>query len=145
MEKLHIDESISYNLKKAAGWIKFLSILNYIFMGIAIFFGVIGFIMSIVTMMQPYGSEAGAVGLILSLIYGVVGSLLTFFPARYGMGFNNKINDALMHGNQESMQKAFSSLGSWFKFYGIFMIVYLVIIFLYIIIGIVMFSSSSVL
>ena len=143
MEKLHIDEPINNDLRKAAGWIKFLSILNYIGMGLIILFSLIGVIMSIVALTQPYNAGAGAGMLIVSILYGVIGSLLTYFPASYGMGFSNKINEALIHDNQQSMQQAFRSLGSWFKFYGIFMIVYIVLIIIYFILMIAWFGTAS--
>ena len=143
MEKLHIDESINNDLRKAGGWIKFISILNYIGMGLIILFSLIMLIMGIVAMTQPYNAGAGAGMLIGAILYGVIGSLITYFPASYGMGFSNKINEALMHGNQESMQKAFRSLGSWFKFYGIFMIVYIVLVIIYVIFMIAYVGSVS--
>jgi len=143
MEKLHIDESINNDLRKAAGWIKFLSILNYIGMGLIILFSLIAVIMSIVALTQPYNTGEGVGILIISMLYGVIGSLITYFPASYGMGFSNKINEALIHGNQQSMQQAFRSLGSWFKFYGIFMIVYIVLMIIYFILMIAWFGSAS--
>jgi len=143
MENLRIDNIINNDLKKAAGWIKFLSILLYISMGLVILFSLIGFIMSIVGMSQPYGAEGGAIILILSIIYGIVGSLLCYFPATYGMRFNNKIIEAITHGNQESMQNAFRSLGSWFKFWGIFWIVYIILTIIYLIFVIAFFSSGD--
>tara|TARA_B100001029_G_scaffold173235_1_gene171906 strand:+ start:292 stop:735 length:444 start_codon:yes stop_codon:yes gene_type:complete len=123
MENLRIDEEINKDLRKAAGWLKFLSILLYIWMGFTILGALVGVVGGAIAM--SYSGSAGAVTIISYLIYGVVGSLLYYFPASYGMGFSNKIKEALDGDNQENIQSAFRSLASYFKFYGVLNIVML--------------------
>ena len=144
MEKLQINEPINFDLRKAASWLKFLSILNYVYMGLSILFTLIVIIFSIMIMSDRYGDTgAGAIMLVLSLFFGVLYAVILYFSATYGIRFSSNINNALISNNQESMQKAFSSLGSYFKLHGILAIIYIILTILYILFVVIFMSTSS--
>ena len=122
MENLKIDESINRDLRKAAGWIKFLAILLYIGMGL----NILGVLLSGVGFIAM--ESEGAIYMVWNILWCAIGAVLCYFPASYGMRYSNRIKDALTLDNQQSMQEAFRALGSYFKFYGVLNIIILCIV-----------------
>lgn len=122
---LHIDQSSMNYLSEAARWARFLSIIGFIYCGLMIICGI--FIGSIMSMMVPsMGGESAAMSAVGTGFVGVfivIVSLLLFFPAYYLFSFSSKIKRALHNNDQPVLTDALKNLKSFFKFYGILLII----------------------
>jgi hypothetical protein len=122
---LHIDQSSMNYLNETARWARFLSIIGFIYCGLMILCGI--FIGTIMSIMSPsMGGESAAMNAMGTGFVGVViviVSLLLFFPAYYLFNFSTKIKRALHNNDQPVLTDALKNLKSFFKFYGILLIV----------------------
>jgi len=120
---LQIDHENNSYLNEVARWSKFLSIVGFIFTGLA----TLGLLFSLFarssyeSFYTPFWQQSGAVLVMIGLL------LLCFFPCLYLFRFSNKMKLALRTDDQYSMTIAFKNLKSYFKFVGIFTIVILAI------------------
>ena len=125
-------ETIEY-LKETGKWSKFLSILGFSLIGIMVIFAF--FAGSVFAIFEDhYGTNIGTPGLIITLIYLILGAFY-FIPIYYLFNFANHIKHALNEQDSYKLNEAFKNLKSHYKFIGISTIVALAI---YIFIGIAM-------
>lgn len=115
------EKSLEY-LTETRKWTNFLSILGFIGIGLMILIGLVAGIAS--------SASRGGFGILASFIYIVFGGLY-LIPIYHLYKFSNEIKQAIDYRRNYSVESAFESLKSHYKFIGIFTIV---IISLYILI-----------
>ena len=123
--ELQLDQpSINY-LSEAARWCRFLSIIGFICCGFLVIFGL--FFGSFMTRMIPAGGDAGmsSIGSGFLSVFIIIMSLILFFPAYYLWNFSSKIRKAFNNNDQPLLTESLKNLKSFFKFYGIYLIVVL--------------------
>ena len=137
-------------LVETAKWAKFLSILGFIgcgFMAIAAFS--LPFLMRLMpqNQMMPMGGGAMLKGMNAMLTVFYLGfAVLLLMPCLYLYRFSTKMKIALLQTDTELLDTSFSNLKSFFKFYGIMMIIvfsFYALVFILAIIGGAIFSSMS--
>jgi len=123
--ELQLDQpSINY-LSEAARWSRFLSIIGFIYCGLMVLVGL--FFGSVMGRMMPATVDSGmsVIGSGFIGVFIVIMSLIMFFPALYLWNFSSKIRRALNNNDQPLLTEALKNLKSFFKFYGILLIVVL--------------------
>jgi hypothetical protein len=123
--ELQLDQpSINY-LNEAARWSRFLSIIGFIYCGLMVLVGL--FFGSVMGRIIPAGVDSGmsVIGSGFIGVFIVIMSLIMFFPALYLWNFSSKIRRALNNNDQPLLTEALKNLKSFFKFYGILLIVVL--------------------
>ncbi|MDP9041061.1 MAG: DUF5362 family protein [Bacteroidota bacterium] len=125
--ELHLDQpSINY-LSEAARWSRFLSVIGFIYCGLIVILGL--FFGSLMTHMMPgMGNDATMPAMISSSFFGfffITMGLIMFFPALYLYNFSTKIRRAIANNDQPLLTDALKNLKSFFKFYGILVVVVL--------------------
>ena len=122
--ELQLDQpSINY-LSEAARWSRFLAIIGFIYCGFMVIFGL--FFSSLMRMMPTVGdSGMSAVGNGFLGVFIIILSLVIFFPALYLCNFSTKIRKAFHNNDQPLLTESLKNLKSFFKFYGIILIVVL--------------------
>jgi hypothetical protein len=122
---LHIDQSSINYLNEAARWCRFLSIVGFIYCGLMVIGGF--FLGTIMAMMMPaMGNQSAALSGVMTAILGVgiiVFSLILFFPAYFLFNFSTKMRRALRTNDQPVLSESLKNLKSFFKFYGILVII----------------------
>jgi len=125
--KLTLSDKAIIDLSETSKWTMFLSILGLIFTGLIVAAGLyMGSIMSMVGEqfdVLPTGVGAG-IGIAFGIVYILMG-LLYFFPAWYLYKFSQKLKTALASKDNEALNAAFNNQKSFYKFWGILMIVFL--------------------
>lgn len=113
-------------LENTAKWGKLLALVGFIFAGIIITGGLIGFAIS--TRTQVSGLDGALLsGALVSVSYLALG-LLYFFPVLYLYKFSSNMLVGLKHNNQQGVTYAFKNLKSFFKLLGVLTIIMLVLI-----------------
>ena len=106
-------------LHETGKWSKFLSIVGFCFIGLAVILGLFAG-----TIFSALNSELPYPGFLIGLIYVAMG-LVYFFPVYYLFKFSNQIRTALLNKNSHDLDLAFENLKSHYKYIGIFMAVVL--------------------
>ena len=96
-------------LDKMIYWSKFLAVVGYIALGL----------LSIYTLTEFSDEE---------LFYYVIFIIVCFFPVRYLNRFASKTRLALINNNNRELGEGIKDLGSFFTFYGVIMILFLVLL-----------------
>lgn len=129
---LVVDTPIQGFLAESAKWAKFMAILGFVFVGLAI----IGILINMGATLVG-GMDMGMGGLLTGFMLGylvVIGIMVV--PLIYLYNFANKMKVALRDNSQAVLRDAFENHKAMFKFYGIFTVVILVIYALAIVVGI---------
>lgn len=116
-QDLVINTEIKDYLLSTVKWSKFLAIVGFI---------AVGFMVIAAVIMLLVGNRGPIPTSIMGSIYLVM-SVLYFFPLKYLMNFSTKIKAALEVNNQQILSEGFKNLKSHYKFFGIFIIVTLVL------------------
>ena len=122
--ELQLDQpSINY-LSEAARWSRFLSIIGFIYCG---FMVILGLFFGTVMRMMPTVGDSGmtTIGSSFFGVFIIIMSLVMFFPALYLWNFSSKIRKAFNNNDQPLLTESLKNLKSFFKFYGILLIVVL--------------------
>jgi hypothetical protein len=122
---LHLDQQSVNYLRETARWSRLLSVIGFIYCGLLAIGGLL--FGSVITKMMPSlaGSEAGLSGVggvFLSSIF-IILALILFFPAYYLFSFSAKMRRALQNNDQAILTDSLKNLKSFFKFYGILVII----------------------
>jgi hypothetical protein len=127
---LIVTEDIRSYLYDTAKWTKFLSIIGFVFTAlIALFaFGSSAFV-SLLATYSP-GNPLAAMGSGFITVYFLVMALLYFYPSLLMFKHSNAVKKAVLYGDQESLSIAMLNLKSFFKFWGVLMIVLIAFYFL---------------
>ncbi|QNF35299.1 hypothetical protein HUW51_22210 [Adhaeribacter swui] len=126
--ELQVTSQMRHYLLLTAKWTQFLAIVGFIFIGLMVIGAfTFGSIMHSLTSNFPGApsSVPGGSGAIMT-IYLLFFAVLYFFPTLYLYQFSTKTKAALLYGEELNLAFAFSRLKSFFKFWGIFLIVILV-------------------
>jgi hypothetical protein len=136
---LHLDQASINFLSETARWSRFLSIVGFVYCGLLVLVGIFfGTIMSMMSAVSGGESTPSMIGNGLSGGLIIIVSLLLFFPAYYLFNFSTKMRRALHHNDQPVLTDSLKNLKSFFKFYGIFVIVvisFYIVVFLAVIFG----------
>jgi magnesium-transporting ATPase (P-type) len=133
------------HLQAASPWIKFMGVMSYISAGICILMGII------FVLFRFFGEDfdiseiffSGVVNSTLGVLYLVMGIVL-LFPAKYLSTFAAKIKLFVQTKQEQDMEIALSNNKSFWKFYGIWIIVSLALIPVIFIVAIVLAVVGSV-
>lgn len=122
---LRLDQSSINYLGETARWSKFLAIIGFIYCGLLVICGL--FIGSIMSAMMPVMGDSGmsTVGSVFIGVFVIAMSLLLFFPALFLYKFSVKTKQAINSNDQPVLTDALKNLKSFFKFYGIIVIIFL--------------------
>ncbi len=124
---LQVDNGNIPYLKEAAKWAKFLAIIGFvvcaILLLIAIFFSSL-FTSSLSEISSETGTSSNLESIIV-IIYAVVIVILYFFPLFYLYSFSAKMQTAISHNDQISLNASFRNLKSCLKYMGILTIIVL--------------------
>ncbi|MFD0764121.1 DUF5362 family protein [Mucilaginibacter lutimaris] len=134
--QLILNEQAQYYLHKAGQWAYFLGIMGFVgtaFIAILALF--VGTIFTTMATMNPMMAAAAGAGGAVTVVYLLI-ALVSFFFALYLYQFGDRIKKGITFKNNEEVTLALSKLKSFFKLWGIFAIVYLSFMALFIIIGI---------
>ncbi len=119
---LVINNEIRFFLSEISKWSKFLAVVGFIMAALIILIG-IAFVLFGSTITAELPTPFVFTGMI-GVIYVAMG-LLYYFPAKYLYDFSTYARQALSIQNQEALVYAFAKLKSFYKFWGILMIVVL--------------------
>jgi len=123
--ELQLDQpSINY-LSEDARWSRFLSIIGFIYCGFMVLFGL--FFGSVMSKMLPLTGDSGmsSMGGGFFGVFIIIMSLVMFFPSLYLWNFSSKIRKAFNNNDQPLLTESLKNLKSFFKFYGILLIIVL--------------------
>jgi hypothetical protein len=126
-EKIVINDLMEEGLNKMVYWGKFFAVLGFVMIGFLLLGGV-GMLFSpmsstsSVLATMPEFEQFGSMMKYYSLFY-IVTAALYYFPSKYLYDFSVLGRKALVRSSTDDMGKALSSLGSAFKFWGVFTIV----------------------
>jgi hypothetical protein len=139
---LLITEDIRSYLYDTAKWTKFLSIIGFVFTALIALaaFGAGAFV-SLLGTYSP-GNPLAAMGSGFLTVYFLVIALLYFYPSLLMFKHSNAAKKAVLYGDQESLSLAMLNLKSFFKFWGVLMIVLIVFYFLVMLMAIIVGMSN---
>lgn len=130
---LIINNEIRFFLSEISKWSKFLAIVGFIMAALIILIG-IAFMLFGSAFTAQLPTQFVFTGMI-GAIYVAMG-LLYYFPAKYLYDFSTYARQALAIQNQEALVYAFAKLKSFYKFWGILMIIVLCVYAVAIVFGI---------
>ena len=121
--QLVVTENMRSYLYDMAGWTKFLGIVGFIFSGlmvlVALSMGAMFGTISKMPGMEMYSALGGGVLTFILLLY----ALLFLYPSLMLFSYSVKAKQGVLYGDQLSLETSISKLKSFFKFYGIMMII----------------------
>jgi len=122
---LQIDQpSINY-LSETARWSRFLAIIGFIGCGFMVIIGLF-FGSQMVRLMPGLGDVGMTTAMSVFISFFIIfTSLIMFFPSLYLFNFSSKMRKALNNNDQPTLTESLKNLKSFFKFWGILLIVYL--------------------
>jgi hypothetical protein len=124
---LTITEDVRSFIYETSKWTKFLSIVGFVFTGFMILLSLsVGAIMSSMNSMvgaqnNPYAAMGSGFLTVLLLITAAI----YFYPSFILFKFSNAAKQAVLYGDQDSLGIAMGKMKSFFKFWGILLIVLL--------------------
>jgi magnesium-transporting ATPase (P-type) len=127
-ESLTINTEIKNYLFETAKWGKFLGIIGFIGVGLMVLVGLgMGLFMDRSRSgMPPMTGMPGQFGGMFFTVLYLLMAVLYYFPSMYVYQFATKAKIALLGNNETELTLAFSRLKSFFKFWGILMVVALI-------------------
>jgi glucan phosphoethanolaminetransferase (alkaline phosphatase superfamily) len=122
---LILTEEAQYYLQKAGQWANFIGIVGFVMTGFVVLAALfIGTIFTTMAAFNPMLAGAAAMGPMLTVIY-LLFAVFNFFFSYYLYQFGARIKKAILFNNTEGTTQAFSKLKSFFKLWGITLIVIL--------------------
>ncbi|WP_113662546.1 DUF5362 family protein [Pedobacter nanyangensis] len=123
LPQLIVTENMRSYLYDMAGWTKFLGIVGFIFSGLMILVAFsMGAIFSTISQMpgmDMYSSLGSGVLTFIMLFY----ALLFLYPSLMLFSYAVKAKQGVLYADQLSLETSIGKLKSFFKFYGIMMII----------------------
>jgi hypothetical protein len=123
---LHLDQQSVNYLSEAARWSRLLAIIGFIYCGIMAICGLFfGSIITRLMMSGMGGADVATSGLGNAFwsFFVILSALILFFPAYYLFNFSSKVRRAIQNDDQAILTESFKNLKSFFKFYGILIII----------------------
>ena len=132
LNNLTVDPEIKNYLSETARWARFMGIVGYVFTGLLVigaFFA--GAFMNFMAKNAPDNGgpnpfSSGVFSIVMGAYFFLI-ALIYYFPSRYLHQFGVNTLNALHHNEQISFTQAFSRLKSFFKFFGVFTLIVLVL------------------
>jgi uncharacterized membrane protein YjgN (DUF898 family) len=139
---LQIDTGNTPYLYNAAKWAKFLAIMGFIFCALMLIFALFASTLLSTYLNQMDANTPGissfpVTGGILATVY-IVMALVYFLPCLFLYNFGAKMQNALKYNDQIHLNTSFKNLKSFFKFWGILLIIIICIYALTITLAVVM-------
>jgi hypothetical protein len=135
---LTIDSVTKTNLAETARWARFLAIVGFIFLGLAVLSGLLvsATLSRLGTIDDGTGLSpiAGLAGIGMAVTY-IIFALIAFFPLLYTFRFASQMRGALSTDDQELLNASFQNLKVCFRYLGIITIISLVMMALSLIFG----------
>ncbi len=122
-ETLVITEDIRSYIYESARWTKFLAVVGFVFSAFTIMgaFGAGAFLSQMATL-QPTNPLVQLGPGFVTVLFLIV-ALLYFYPSLLLYSYSSAAKAAVLYANQEGLNIAMSKLKSFFKFWGILMMV----------------------
>jgi len=118
---ISLSEKSNDYLKKAAPWMKFVSIVGFIMCGIMV-------IAALVMMLNSGNTFTGSTaGVGVGLVY-LVGAVIFFFINRFLFLYANGVNKVYKLNDYDALETAFKMQKNFWKIVGIFFIIYISLI-----------------
>lgn len=126
--QLNLDANNSYALRSAASWAKVLAIIGIIF---GIMFIALGFLVQNAINKSPqfddyeYGSGTTSKGLLgtVGMVFYMLMGAITIIGSIFALNFGGKISSALRTNDQNTLRSAFAALRNYFAYWGVLMII----------------------
>ena len=123
---LTITEDIRSFIYESSKWTKFLAIVGFVFTGFMILISLsAGSIMSSMNSIAGAQNPYAAMGTGFLTVLFLVTAAIYFYPSFILFKFSNAAKQAVLYGDQDSLSIAMGKLKSFFKFWGILLIVLL--------------------
>jgi hypothetical protein len=124
---LTITEDIRSFIYESSKWTKFLSILGFVFTAMLILLSLsAGAIISATNAIAgAQNNPYAAMGSGFLTVFFLVSAAINFYPSFVLFKFSTSARQAVLYGDQESLSVAMSKLKSYFKFWGVLLIVIL--------------------
>jgi hypothetical protein len=125
---LHLDQQSVNYLSEAARWSRLLSIVGFIYCGLMAVCGLFMGSMMTRIMSASMGTDTAAMsGISTAFIsfFIIFMALILFFPSWYLYNFSTKIRRAIQNNDQVILADSLKNLKSFFKFYGVLVIIVL--------------------
>lgn len=124
---LTITEDIRSFIYESSKWTKFLAIVGFVFTGFMILlsFSVGAIMSSMNSMVGAQNNPYAAMGTGFLTVLLLVTAAIYFYPSFILFKFSNAAKQAVLYGDQDSLSIAMGKLKSFFKFWGILLIVLL--------------------
>ncbi|MEJ7558408.1 MAG: hypothetical protein WKF66_08885 [Pedobacter sp.] len=124
---LTITEDVRSFIYETSKWTKFLSIVGFVFTGLMILLSLsVGAIMSSMnTMVGAQNNPYAAMGTGFLTVFLLITAAIYFYPSFILFKFSTAAKQAVLYGDQESLSVAMGKMKSFFKFWGILLIVLL--------------------
>ncbi|MGY4536750.1 glucan phosphoethanolaminetransferase (alkaline phosphatase superfamily) [Mucilaginibacter sp. UYNi724] len=136
--QITLSEQALYFLHKAGQWANFIGIIGFVMTGLIVILALfIGTLFTTLAAFNPMMAGAAAAGPLLTVVY-LLFAAFNFFFSYYLYQFGARIKKAILFNNTEDATQAFGKLKSFFKLWGITLIVILslyALIFIFAIIG----------
>ena len=118
-----LNDQIKGYMLEIAKWAKIIAIIMIVVSVLIVLTVILGstYISSMVGM-RGFQGIPGLAGLIIFLVLGV--ATLIFIPNFYLLKHANATRNALSSGNESMLTEAFENLKSYFKFWGIFLVIW---------------------
>jgi hypothetical protein len=125
---LQLDSASQAYLSETAKWGRFLAIVGFIFCAFILIIGIV-FAVTLNSGVMPNDSYGVYGGMLRPLIGGIyiVMSVVYLFPCIFLNNYSSRMKAALASNDQDSLSRSFSSLKTFFKFWGILTIIGLVL------------------
>ncbi len=125
-QTMELDGSMMSVLNEMRKWTKFLAVMGFIGIGITIIAGfVLMFSKDITNNMAMQNSNLSP---FFKGVFYIIMSIIYIFPVVFLNNFSQKMKTALYSRNHEELYKSFNYLRRHYKFIGILIIIYLLII-----------------
>ena len=122
---LVVTEDIRSYMYDTAKWTKFLAIVGFVFSALVAMAALgAGAFITLLNKMNP-GNSFGALGTGFFTVYLLLMGLLYFYPSLLLFKHANAAKKAILYGDQENLSIAMRNMKSFFKFWGVLMIVIL--------------------
>ena len=134
VKELKISEISREHIKETSKWAVFLSIVGFVYIAIMVLLGLsFGYIFNNISKLSNEISSPMSYGTSFGAIY-IVFAIIMLFPCLYLYKYGKKSKFALETNDNDSLEIAFSNMKSLFKFTGIYTIIMLALLALYIIV-----------
>jgi len=125
-DTLWVSEDVRSYIYEASKWTKFLSIVGFVFTAmIAISAFSAGAVLNSLAMLSPENPLVKMGSAAVTVLY-LLFALLYFYPSFLLFRFSNAASQAVLYADQASLGAAMSKLKSFFKFWGILTIVFII-------------------